>query len=182
MPNCFILITVIIEYFSILLSDISEFDNILNTPSISNLWVSYSHILDHSTCRLHSSWNNILGQDYLLHPALDQAVAISHAQQKKQYKQHAHPRDLFVGQCMLVCNFSAWPTWLCGTIIKYNGPLSYQVKISDDKSGIDTWIHIFESVHTPKIPLSLIVLQKYCASLIFHQQSDRCPAPKSCFP
>jgi len=105
MPNCFILITAIIEYLSILLSDLSEFDNILNTPSISNLWVSYSRILDHSTCRLHSSWNNILEQDYLLHPALDQAVAISQTQQKKQYK---HPRDLFVRQCMLVCNFSAW--------------------------------------------------------------------------
>ena len=148
--KCFILITVITECLSILLSELSELATILNTPSISNLWVSYSRILDHSTCRLHSSWNNILEQDYLLHPALDQAVAISHAQQKKQYKQHAHPRDLFVGQCMLVCNFSAWPTWLRGTIIKYNGPLSYQVKISDDKSGIDTWIHILNLCTHPK--------------------------------
>ena len=84
----------------------------------------------------------------LLHSALDQTVSISQAQQKQQHDQHAHPRDLFVRQRVLVCNFSPGPTWLCGTIIKYNGPLSYRVKVSDDKSGIDTLIHPLESVNT----------------------------------
>ena len=43
--KCFILITVITECLSILLSELSELATILNTPSISNLRVSYSHAL-----------------------------------------------------------------------------------------------------------------------------------------
>jgi len=105
-------------------------------------------MLDHST-HYHSGYTlpDRTRLD-LLHSALDQTVAISQAQQKQQHDQHAHPRDLFVGQRVLVCNFIPRPTWLHGTIIKYNGPLSYRVKVSDDKSGIDTLIHPLESVDT----------------------------------
>jgi len=148
--NHFILITVITEC-PYLLSELLELDTILNTPSISNLW-DPTLILYHST-HYHSGYTlpDRTRLD-LLHSALDQTVAISQAQQKQQHHQHAHPRDLFVWQRVLVCNFSPRPTWLRGTIIKYNGPLSYRVKVSDDKSGIDTLIHPLESVDTSQNP------------------------------
>ena len=84
----------------------------------------------------------------LLHPAMDQTVAISQAQRKQQHDQHAQPRDLFVGQRVLVCNFRPGPTWVPGTIIKCNGPLSYQVKVSDDRIWNRHMNHLLESVDT----------------------------------
>ena len=86
----------------------------------------------------------------LLHPDLGQTVAASQAQQKQHHDQHAHPRNLFVGQRVLVRNFRPGPTWLPGTVVNCNGPLSYQVKVSGDRIWNRHIDHLLEAVDSPR--------------------------------
>ncbi len=60
----------------------------------------------------------------LLHPDVEERAATNQAKQKLHHNQHAHTRDLWVGQRVLARNFSPGPKWMPGTVVERTGPLS----------------------------------------------------------
>ena len=61
----------------------------------------------------------------LLRPSTEEDVASKQADQKLQHDQHAKPRELFLGQRVLVRNIRPGQAWIPGTVVERNGPLSY---------------------------------------------------------
>ena len=58
---------------------------------------------------------------------------------------------MLVGQCVLVRNFRPGPTWLPGTVINCNSPLSYQVKVSGERIWNRHIDHLLEAVDPPQV-------------------------------
>ena len=69
----------------------------------------------------------------LLHPSVEEEVVSKQADQKLQHDQHSKARELFFGQRVLVRNLRPGQTWISGTVIERNGPLSYFVQVSSDR-------------------------------------------------
>ena len=71
----------------------------------------------------------------LLQPDINRNVALKQAWQKFQHDSHAHKRELFVGQRVMVRNLRPGDKWVPGTILECTGPLSCLVQVS----GGQTW-------------------------------------------
>ncbi len=64
--------------------------------------------------------------------------------------QHAHTRDLCVGQRVLVHNFRPDSKWLSGTVVERTGPLSYRVQVAGDRIWSRHVDHLLQSMDTPQ--------------------------------
>ena len=64
----------------------------------------------------------------LLHPEVSARVQRKQEQQKVTHDQHARARSFAEGETVFVKDF---PTWLPGTILKAQGPLSYHATLKD---------------------------------------------------
>lgn len=69
----------------------------------------------------------------LLHPMVESRVLSSQARQKAGHDQHARDRAFVVGDEVYVRNFAGGSRWLPGVVTAIKGPLSYEVKLLDDR-------------------------------------------------
>ena len=71
----------------------------------------------------------------LLRPSVGATVRFKQAKQKEQHDLHAHDRHFDIGDAVLVRELGHGPgtRWLCGTVMKRNGPVSYEVRLVDGR-------------------------------------------------
>ena len=69
----------------------------------------------------------------LLRPEVADKVATKQAEQKQQHDLKAKPRDLMVGQRVMVRNMRSGPSWIPGTIVRQKAPLTYLVQVGSDQ-------------------------------------------------
>ena len=86
----------------------------------------------------------------LLRPSTEEDVAAKQADQKLQHDQHAKPRELFLGQRVLVRNIRPGQAWIPGTVVERNGPLSYLVQVSGNRLWKRHIDHIREMNDSPQ--------------------------------
>jgi len=86
----------------------------------------------------------------LFRPNVDGRVAGKQADQKAHHDSHAKPRELFLGQRVMVRNTQAGQAWVPGTVIECTEPLSYMVQIAGKlwKSHVD---HLREMGEAPRL-------------------------------
>ena len=123
------------------------------TQRLMNFLLTY-RITPHSTTNVASCtlflMREVRTRFDLLRPDINRNVALRQAQQKFQHDSHAHNRELFVGQRVMVRNLRPGDKWVPGTIIERTGPLSYLVQVS----GGQTWKrhidHLRQMFDSPK--------------------------------
>ena len=86
----------------------------------------------------------------LLRPNVEDDVVSKQADQKLQHDQHCKSRELYIGQRVLVRNVRPGQSWIPGTVIERNGPLSYLVQVSSDKVWKRHIDHIREMHDSPQ--------------------------------
>ena len=69
----------------------------------------------------------------LIHPNLREHVSGKQLKQKHYHDQHAHSRELYLGQRVMAQGPPPQLQWLPGTIIQQTGPVSYVIKITDGR-------------------------------------------------
>ncbi len=90
----------------------------------------------------------------LLVPNTEGSVTAQQAQQKLHHDNHCCRREFAVGQRVLARNQCSGPTWIPGTIVKQQGPLSYQVQAAENRVWRRHVDHLLESVDSPHISSS----------------------------
>ncbi len=90
----------------------------------------------------------------LLVPNTEESVTAQQAQQKLHHDNHCRRREFAVGQRVLARNQRSGPTWIPGTIVKQQGPLSYQVQVAENRVWRRHVDHLHESVDSPHISSS----------------------------
>ena len=68
----------------------------------------------------------------LFKPNHEKQVVDQQAHQKSNHDKHCKHRQ-FSGDLILAKNFSSGPKWLAGVIVEVLGPLSYQIKLDDNR-------------------------------------------------
>ena len=69
-----------------------------------------------------------------LHPDEAKAVEEQQLKQKVYHDRHAKDRQVNVGDPVYVTNFSSGPCWLPGVVVNKSGPVSFVVKLLDDRT------------------------------------------------
>ncbi len=69
----------------------------------------------------------------MLYPDLSKAVRDKQETQKHYHDRSVKDRQFVVGDSVYVKNFSTGPRWLSGTVVEKSGPVSYVVKLEDNK-------------------------------------------------
>ena len=69
-----------------------------------------------------------------LHPDEAKAVEQQHLKQKVYHDRHSKDREVNVGDPVYVTKFSSGPCWLPGVVVNKSGPVSFIVKLLDDRT------------------------------------------------
>ena len=69
-----------------------------------------------------------------MHPDEAKAVEEQQLKQKVYHDRHAKDRQVNVGDPVYVTNFSSGPCWLPGVVVNKSGPVSFIVKLLDDRT------------------------------------------------
>jgi len=85
----------------------------------------------------------------LLRPNIEVQVANKQADQKVAHDHHSRDRQFMVGQRVMVCNLREGPSWIPGTIVGRNGPLSYVVQVKGEQVWKRHIEHLREVGDTP---------------------------------
>ena len=85
----------------------------------------------------------------LLRPNIGVQVANKQADQKVSHDQHSRDREFMIGQRVMVRNLRPGPTWIPGTIVGRNGPLSYVVQVKGEQTWKRHVEHLREVGDTP---------------------------------
>jgi len=73
----------------------------------------------------------------LLRPEISDKVATKQAEQKQQHDLKAKPRELMVGQRVMVRIMWPGPSWIPGSIVRQKAPLTYLVQVGSNQ----VWKH-----------------------------------------
>lgn len=85
----------------------------------------------------------------LLRPNTEVQVTNKQADQKVTHDQHSRSREFMVGQRVMVRNLRPGPSWIPGTIVERNGPLSYVVQVKGEQVWKRHVEHLQEVGDTP---------------------------------
>ena len=69
-----------------------------------------------------------------MHPDEAKALEEQQLKQKVYHNRHAKDRQVNVGDPVYVTNFSSGPCWLPGVVVNKSGPVSFIVKLLDDRT------------------------------------------------
>ena len=69
----------------------------------------------------------------LLKPDHEKQVVDQQAHQKSNHDRHCKHRQFSEGDLILAKNFSSGLMWLAGVIVEVLGPLSYRIKLDDNR-------------------------------------------------
>ena len=110
----------------------------------------------------------------LLQPNMERQVVNKQANQKVTHDQHSRDWEFMIGERVMAHNLRPGPKWIPGTIVGWNGPLSYVVQVE----GEQVWKRPIEQLRdVSDTPVGDILVEEPP-----NQNTDQPPIDEESFP